>query len=199
MAQSLYPSGGRPPNTPSQTWGAKKAVVSWAVGPSLRLDRAFQTWMAVGPSLRLDRVSQTWGAPSFSPAFGERVGDANPSPKGVTIVAQHPLTPLRAGSALGKRVIKSPSPFRDGTSSPTTSKPVCRPAGLRPPTTPTQDLRPGPGAPGSPFCWANLGSVHSAPGKSRFGSCHPEPSSTQVSVQKTDANLGHRVRDDTVQ
>src|SRR5664280_2874116 len=24
-----------------------------------------------------------------------------------------------------------------------------------------------PGAPGSPFCWANLGSVHSAPGKSR--------------------------------
>jgi hypothetical protein len=34
---------------------------------------------------------------------------------------------------LGKRVIKFPSPFRDGTSSPTTSKPVCRPAGLRPP------------------------------------------------------------------
>jgi hypothetical protein len=51
---------------------------------------------------------------------------------------------------------------------------------------------PKPGAPGSPFCWANLGSVHSAPGKSRFGSCQLESSSAQVIVQKTDANLGHQ-------
>src|SRR5664279_1740552 len=89
--------------------------------------------MAGGPPLRLDRASQTWVPHPSRPLLARGWEPLILSPRGVTILAQHPSTALRAGSALGEHVIKSPSPFRDGTSSPTTSKPVCRPTGLVPP------------------------------------------------------------------
>src|SRR5271157_6213156 len=57
------------------------------------------------------------------------------------------------------------------------------------------------GAPSSPFCWANLGSMEwwrsNRNGRPeivsrKLSAGRPEPSSAQVSVQKPDANLGHR-------
>src|ERR1035441_5541233 len=61
-------------NTCEQAWGR--------VAHPFGLTGLLRYGWTGGPSLWLDRVPSDLGAPSFSPAFGERVGAGNPQPEG---------------------------------------------------------------------------------------------------------------------